>query len=85
MTRAKDTKTDFQDRVPDVITVHWDGKLLPGLDVRSPQEERHPVLISFEEKVLLLAVQKLYGSLEKLKPRPFWMRCMIVTSMIKCK
>ena len=34
MARAKDIKTDFQDRVPDVITVHWDGKLLPGLDVR---------------------------------------------------
>ena len=36
MARAKDIKTDFQDRVPDVITVHWDCKLLPGLDVRSP-------------------------------------------------
>ena len=36
---AKDIKTDFQDRLPDVVTVHWDGKLLPGLDVRSPKEE----------------------------------------------
>ena len=45
MARAKDIKTDFQDRVPDVITVHWDGKLLPGLDVKSPKEERLPVLI----------------------------------------
>ena len=60
--RAKDIKTDFQDRVPDVITVHFDGKLLPGLDVRSPKEERLPVLISFEEKELLLVVPKLDSS-----------------------
>ena len=46
MARAKDIKTDFQDRVPDVITVHWDGKLLPGLDIRSLKEERLPVLNS---------------------------------------
>ena len=56
MARAKDIKTDFQDPVPDVITAHWDDKLLPGLDVRSPKEECLPVLISFEENELLLAV-----------------------------
>ena len=44
--------------MPDVITVHWDGKLLPGLDIRSPKEEHLPVLISFEEKDLLLPVPK---------------------------
>ena len=49
MARTKDIKTDFQDRVPDVITIHWVGKLLPGLDIRSPKEEQLPVLISFEE------------------------------------
>ena len=62
MAIAKDITTDFQDRVPDVITVHWDGKLLPGLDVRSPKEEQLQVLISFEEKDLLLAVPKLDSS-----------------------
>ena len=60
--RAKDIKTDFHYRVPDVITVHFDGKLLPGLDVRSPKEELLPVLISFEEKELLLVVPKLDSS-----------------------
>ena len=55
--------------MPDVITVHWNGKLLPGLDVRSTEEERIPILISFEEKELLLAVPKLVVLLEKLKPR----------------
>ena len=39
MARAKDMKTDFQDRVPDVITINWESKLLPGLDIRSPKEE----------------------------------------------
>ena len=36
--------------------------MLPSLDVRSPKEERLPVLISFEEKKLLLAVPKLDSS-----------------------
>ena len=36
--------------------------MLPGLDVRSPKEERLPVLISFDEKELLLAVSKLDNS-----------------------
>ena len=64
--RAKDIMTDFQDRVPDVmpdvITGHQDSKLLPGFYVRSPKEERLLVLISFEEKELLLAVPKLDSS-----------------------
>ena len=64
MARAKDIMTDFLDCVPGVITVHWDSKLLPGLDVRSIKEERLPVLI-FEEKELLLAVPKLDSSSRK--------------------
>ena len=69
MARAKGIRTDFQDRVPDVITVHWDCKLLPGLDVRSPREERLPVLISFEENELLLSVPKLDSSSGKAQAR----------------
>ena len=64
MARAKDIKTDFQDCVHYLITDHWDGKLLPGLDVRSPKEGL-TVLISFEEKELLLAVPKLDSSSRK--------------------
>ena len=62
MARAKDIKTDFQDCVPDVITIHWDSKLLPGLDIRGSKEEWLLVLISLEEKELLLAVPKLDSS-----------------------
>lgn len=45
-----------------VVTVHWDGKLLPSLDVRSSKEERLPIIISFKEKEHLLAVSKLESS-----------------------
>ncbi|GBM63112.1 hypothetical protein AVEN_68561-1 [Araneus ventricosus] len=29
--RAENIKIDFQNEVPDVMTLHWDGKLLPAL------------------------------------------------------
>lgn len=60
--RAESIKSDFQDNMPEMVTVHWDGKLLPGLDVRSSKEERLPILISFGEKEQLLAVPKLESS-----------------------
>lgn len=60
--RAESIKSDFQNNLPESVTVHWDGKLLPGLDVRSSKEERLPILISFEEKEQLLAVPKLESS-----------------------
>lgn len=60
--RAESIKSDFQNNVPEVVTVHWDGKLLPGLDVRSCKEERLPIVISFGEKEQLLAVPKLDNS-----------------------
>lgn len=59
---AKSVKSDFQNNVPEIVTVHWDSKLLPGLDVRSSKEERLPILISFGEKEQLLAVPKLESS-----------------------
>nr|CAH7754826.1 unnamed protein product [Callosobruchus chinensis] len=44
--RAEAIKVDFQNDVPDVVTVHWDGKLLPALDARKSKEERLPILIT---------------------------------------
>lgn len=61
-TRAEAIKTDFQNKVPEVVTVHWDGKLLPGLDVRSSKEERLPIIASFDDREQLLAVPKLESS-----------------------
>lgn len=37
--KAKAIKLDFQDNLPETVTVHWDGKLLPRVDVRSSKEE----------------------------------------------
>ena len=54
--RADAIETDFQDHVPTVVTVHYDGKLLPQLDVNISKEERLPVLISFDGKEQLLVV-----------------------------
>lgn len=44
--------------MPEVVTVRWDGKLLPGFEVRNSKDERLPILISFEEWVQLFAVPK---------------------------
>jgi len=63
--RAEAIKFNFQNNVPDVVTVHWDGKLLPGLDVRSSKEERLPVIASFDDREQLLAVPKLERSTGK--------------------
>nr|CAH7722161.1 unnamed protein product [Callosobruchus chinensis] len=60
--RAEAIKLDCQNNLPEMVTVHRDGKLLPGLDVRSSKEERLPILISFGEKEQLLAVPKLESS-----------------------
>lgn len=60
--RAATIKADFRNNVPDVVTIHWDGKLLPALDIRTSKEERLPILISFEDKEQLLAVPKIESS-----------------------
>lgn len=60
--RAESIKSDFENNVPEVVTVHWDGKLLPGLDVRSCKEERLPIIITYDGNEQLLAVPKLDSS-----------------------
>ncbi|KAK9743613.1 hypothetical protein QE152_g8402 [Popillia japonica] len=30
--RAESIKSDFENNLAETVTVHWDGKLLPGLD-----------------------------------------------------
>ncbi|GBP22440.1 NPC intracellular cholesterol transporter 1 [Eumeta japonica] len=57
-TRTETIKTEFQNNLPDRITVHWDGKLLPGLDVRSLKEERLPIIAIFDDGEQLLTVPK---------------------------
>ncbi|GBO01654.1 hypothetical protein AVEN_30552-1 [Araneus ventricosus] len=60
--RAENIKIDFQSKVPDVVTLHWDGKLLPALSVRKSKEERFPIVISYGLKEQLIAVPRLHNS-----------------------
>ncbi|GBM95187.1 hypothetical protein AVEN_75725-1 [Araneus ventricosus] len=45
--RAENIKIDFQNKVPDVVTLHSDGKLLSALSARKSKEERLPIVISY--------------------------------------
>ena len=54
-------KIDFQNNLLDVVILHWDVKLLPGLDVRSSKEESLLVIVLFNDRELL-AVPKLESS-----------------------
>ncbi|KAG8223811.1 hypothetical protein J437_LFUL003697 [Ladona fulva] len=43
--RAEAIKANFQNDVPEVVTIHWDGKLLPALNAPKSKEERLPIVI----------------------------------------
>ncbi|GBN06193.1 hypothetical protein AVEN_71647-1 [Araneus ventricosus] len=43
--RAEKMKIDFQNEVPEVVTLHWDGELLPAWSARKSKEERLPIVI----------------------------------------
>ncbi|GBL81331.1 hypothetical protein AVEN_143641-1 [Araneus ventricosus] len=59
------TKIDFQNKVQDVVTLHWDGKQLPALSARKSKEERLPIVISYGLKEQLIAVPRLDNSTGK--------------------
>lgn len=63
--RPEVIKFDFQNNIPEAVTVHWDEKLFPGLNVRSSKEERLPVIASFDDREQLLAVPKVKSSSRK--------------------
>ncbi|GBO14111.1 hypothetical protein AVEN_195948-1, partial [Araneus ventricosus] len=63
--RAENIKIDFQNEVPDVVTLHWDGKLLPALSARKSNEEHLPIVISYGLKKQLIAVPRLDNSTGK--------------------
>ncbi|GBO09697.1 hypothetical protein AVEN_3267-1 [Araneus ventricosus] len=58
--------------VPDVVTLHWDGKLLPALSARKSKEERLPIVISYGLKKQLIAVPRLYNSTSKEQAQAVW-------------
>ncbi|GBN04125.1 hypothetical protein AVEN_232542-1 [Araneus ventricosus] len=70
--RAENIKIDFQNKVPDVVTLHSDGKLLPALSARKSKEERLPIVISYGLKEQLIAVPRLDNSTGKEQEQAFW-------------
>lgn len=70
--QAEAIKIDFKNKVPEVVTLHWDGKLLPALDARSTKEERLPIVISFGNEDQLIAVPKLDNSSGKEQAQAVW-------------
>ncbi|GBN69324.1 hypothetical protein AVEN_36030-1 [Araneus ventricosus] len=70
--RAENVKIDFQNKVPGVVTLHSDGKLLPALSARKSKEERLPIVISYELKEQLIAVPRLDNSTGKEQAQAFW-------------
>ncbi|GBN41215.1 hypothetical protein AVEN_140284-1 [Araneus ventricosus] len=65
-------KIAFQNEVPDVVTLHWDGKLLPALSARKSKEERLPIVISYGLKKQLIAVPRLDNSTGKEQAQAVW-------------
>ncbi|GBM43851.1 hypothetical protein AVEN_256725-1 [Araneus ventricosus] len=45
-----------------IMTLHWNGKLLPALSARKSKEERLPIVISYGLKEQLIAVPRLDNS-----------------------
>ncbi|GBM63056.1 hypothetical protein AVEN_274474-1 [Araneus ventricosus] len=70
--RAENIKIDFQNEVPDAVTLHWDGKLLPALSAQKSKEERLPIVISCGLKKQLIAVPRLDNSTGKEQAQAVW-------------
>ncbi|GBM68938.1 hypothetical protein AVEN_192686-1 [Araneus ventricosus] len=70
--RAENIKIDFQNKVPDVVTLHSDDKLLRALSARKSKEERLPIIISYGLKEQLIAVPRLDNSTGKEQAQAFW-------------
>ncbi|GBN39553.1 hypothetical protein AVEN_158800-1 [Araneus ventricosus] len=70
--RAENIKIDFQNKVPDVLTLHSDGELLPALSARKSKEKRLPIVISYGLKEQHIAVPRLDNSTSKEQAEAFW-------------
>ncbi|GBN68933.1 hypothetical protein AVEN_264249-1 [Araneus ventricosus] len=69
--REENIKIDFQNKVPDVVILHSDGKPLPALSARKSKEERLPIIISYGPKEQI-AVPRLNNSTGQEQTQAFW-------------
>ncbi|GBN12167.1 hypothetical protein AVEN_269036-1 [Araneus ventricosus] len=70
--RVESIKIDFQNEVPDAVTLNWNGKLLPALNARKSKEERLPIVISYGLKRQLIALPRLDNSTGKEQAQAVW-------------
>lgn len=49
-TKATNIKELFKTNEPNFVSVHWDGKLLPALNVRDLKVERLPIIVIFKDQ-----------------------------------
>lgn len=63
--RSNKIKTNFQSSIPSYITVHWDGKILPTLNVRDSGIDRLPIVLTSKNQDLLIGIPKLEKSTGK--------------------
>ncbi|GBM57898.1 hypothetical protein AVEN_52408-1 [Araneus ventricosus] len=70
--RSENIKIAFQNEVLDVVTLHWDGKLLPALSAQKSKEEHLPIVISYGLKKQLFAVPRLDNSTGKEQAHAVW-------------
>ena len=55
----ENTKIGFQNEVPHVVTLHWNGKLLSALSAQKSKQKRLPIAISYGFKEQFTAVPKI--------------------------
>ncbi|GBN44593.1 hypothetical protein AVEN_137748-1 [Araneus ventricosus] len=72
MASSEYIKVEFQNDIPQILTIHWDGKLLPALNVRDSKEERLAIIVSFDDREQLIGVPKLQNSTGKEQTRAVW-------------
>ncbi|GBN10564.1 hypothetical protein AVEN_102257-1 [Araneus ventricosus] len=61
-TKATRIKELFKENEPSFVCVHWDGKLLPALNVTDLKSERLPIFVTYKDEEKLLRVPKLENS-----------------------
>ncbi|GBM07146.1 hypothetical protein AVEN_15403-1 [Araneus ventricosus] len=62
-------KVAFENDIPQILTVHWGGKLLPALNVRDSEKERLLIIVSFGDREQLIGVPKLQNAIGKEQAR----------------
>ncbi|GBN77623.1 hypothetical protein AVEN_151301-1 [Araneus ventricosus] len=71
-TKAAKIKELFKENEPSLISVHWDSKLLPALNVRDLKSERLPIIVTYKDEEKLLGVPKLENSSGKEQAMAVW-------------